>query len=56
MCTTPLPGGLNGQLPAGTLILLPAVIRAVATGHELGPGVEVHVLLRDPDGGVLLLI
>ena len=47
------PGGLDGELPTGALVLLPAVVRAVAARHELGPGVEVHVLLRDPDGGVL---
>ena len=47
------PGGLDGQLPAGALVLLPAVVRTVAARHELGSRVEVHVLLRDPDRGVL---
>ena len=49
-------GGLDGQLPARTLVFPPTVVRAVAGCHELGVSVEVDILLRQPHRAVLHIL
>ena len=43
------PGGLDGELPAGALLLVLAVVGAVAAREELLCRVDVDVLLRQSD-------
>ena len=50
------PGGLDGQLPAGALVLPPTVVRAVAGCHEVRVSVEVDILLREPHRAVLHIL
>ena len=45
--------GGNGELPAGALVLVPAVVSAVAAGEELLISVEVDSRLGQADGAVL---
>ena len=45
--------GVDGELPAGALVLVPAVVSAVAAGEELLIGVEVDSRLGQADGAVL---
>ena len=45
--------GLDSELPAGALVLVPAVVSAVAASEELLVGVELDPGLGEADGGVL---
>jgi hypothetical protein len=46
-------GAVEGQLPAGALHLVRAVVLAVAAYQKLGVGVEGHVFHGNPLGGVV---